>query len=92
MPSESIFLRVGANNLHNIRCDERTNIKIAREVLMKFYRLKGIDGLPDATTLAMFVDELLQELPPGNLVFPFSELNDWFERLKCNSVLISACI
>lgn len=92
MPGESIFLKVGASNLHAIRCEERTNIKIAREVLMKFYKLKGIDGSVDSATLSIFVEELLEELPPGNLVFPFSELNDWFERLKLNCVLISACM
>lgn len=37
MPGESIFLKVGANNLRSISCEERTTKKIAREVLMKFY-------------------------------------------------------
>lgn len=92
MPGESIFLKVGANNLHELSCSERTRTKIAKVVLIKFYKLKGIEGPIEIETLALFAKELLEEIPSGNLVFPYAILNDWFERLKLNSVPMSVCV
>jgi hypothetical protein len=73
-------------------CDERTGMKIARAVLNKFYRLKGIEGSVDLAVISTFAQELLEEIPPGELIFPYSELNEWFSRLKLNSIHVSACV
>ena len=80
-PPKQVFLQSELATPYIVHGEASTLKEIAEAVLAEFFKLKGFAEAAPFNLIVRFIEEFLGETPPGNLVFPYSELNSWYKRL-----------
>jgi hypothetical protein len=86
MVVEKVISIIGVSPTKISKVETGDPVLLARTVLGLMFEIKKISGWPPQDLVQNFIDEFLEEIPPGNLIIPFSIIESWQIRLTSQMV------